>query len=101
MATHACSLTWKIPWTEEPGELLSMRLQKSQTRLSTHTTKNWMFLNYIVLFQTIQIMYKLSHFLCGLIQLVFFVQSCFLRFIHIDIHISDLFTLTAININHL
>ena len=28
-------LTWKIPWTEEPGGLQSMRLQ-SQTQLNAH-----------------------------------------------------------------
>ena len=27
---------WEIPWTEEPGEVQSMGLQKSLTRLSTH-----------------------------------------------------------------
>ena len=25
MATHSSSLAWKIPWTEEPGRLQSMR----------------------------------------------------------------------------
>ena len=24
MATHPCILPWRIPWTEEPGELQSM-----------------------------------------------------------------------------
>ena len=24
MATHSSTLAWKIPWTEEPGELRSM-----------------------------------------------------------------------------
>ena len=33
-ATHASILAWEIPWTEEPGKLQSMWLQKSQTRLS-------------------------------------------------------------------
>jgi len=28
MATHSCILAWKIPWTEEPGRLQLMRLQK-------------------------------------------------------------------------
>ena len=28
MATHSSFLAWRIPWTEEPGELLSMELQK-------------------------------------------------------------------------
>ena len=27
MATHSSILAWKIPWTEEPGGLWSMRLQ--------------------------------------------------------------------------
>ena len=34
MATHSSILAWKIPWTEEPGGLQPMRLQKSQTWLS-------------------------------------------------------------------
>ena len=28
MATHSSSPAWKIPWTEEPGGLQSMGLQK-------------------------------------------------------------------------
>ena len=27
MATHSSILAWRIPWTEEPGGLLSMGLQ--------------------------------------------------------------------------
>ena len=27
MATHSSILAWKIPWTEMPGRLQSMRLQ--------------------------------------------------------------------------
>ena len=34
MATHSSTLDWEIPWTEEPGGLQSMGLQKSQTGLS-------------------------------------------------------------------
>ena len=34
MAKHSCILTWEIPWTEEPGRLQSMGLQKSWTLLS-------------------------------------------------------------------
>ena len=30
MATHTSILAWEIPWTEEPGGLQSMGLQKSQ-----------------------------------------------------------------------
>ena len=28
MATHSSTLTWEIPWTEEPGGLQSMGSQK-------------------------------------------------------------------------
>ena len=28
MATHSSILTWRIPWTEEPGGLQFMRLQR-------------------------------------------------------------------------
>ena len=33
MATHSSILAWRIPWTEEPGGLRSMRSQ-SQTQLN-------------------------------------------------------------------
>ena len=33
MATHSSILAWRIPWTEERGELHSM-VAKSRTRLS-------------------------------------------------------------------
>ena len=28
MATHSCILAWRIPWTEEPGGLESMGVQR-------------------------------------------------------------------------
>ena len=31
MATHSNTVAWKVPWTEQPGELLSMG--------SSHTTE--------------------------------------------------------------
>ena len=34
MAPHASILAWRIPWTEEPSRLPSMRFAKSGTRLS-------------------------------------------------------------------
>ena len=39
MATHSSILTWRIPWTEDPGGYIH-RVTKSRTqlkRLSTHT----------------------------------------------------------------
>ena len=29
MATHSSILAWRIPWTEEPGGLLSIRSQRT------------------------------------------------------------------------
>ena len=34
MVTHSSILAWEIPWTEKPGRLQSMVLQKSQTWLN-------------------------------------------------------------------
>ena len=35
MAIHSNILVWKILWTEEPGGLQSMKLQKVQRNLET------------------------------------------------------------------
>ena len=35
MATHSSVLAWRIPWTEEPGRLLSMGLQKVRHNSAT------------------------------------------------------------------
>ena len=40
MATHSSIIAWKIPWTEEPGELPFMKWQKAghtTKQLSAHT----------------------------------------------------------------
>ena len=34
MATHSSILAWEIPWTEQPGNLQSTGLQKSQIQHS-------------------------------------------------------------------
>ena len=35
MAIHSSILVWKIPWTEEPGRLQSMGLQRVRHDLAT------------------------------------------------------------------
>ena len=35
MATHSSILAWKIPWTEEPGQLQSMGWQRVRQDLAT------------------------------------------------------------------
>ena len=39
MATHSSILAWEIPWTEQPGGLLSMGLQESGT--TEQLTPSW------------------------------------------------------------
>ena len=45
MATHASTLAWKIPWSEEPGRLQSMGSQRVGqdwvTSLSLFTSMHW------------------------------------------------------------
>ena len=38
MATHCRILAWEIPWTEEPGRLQFVGLQKRRTRFGNETT---------------------------------------------------------------
>ena len=38
MATHSSVLTWRIPWTEEPGGLQSMESQRVRQDQATNTT---------------------------------------------------------------
>ena len=37
MAIHFSILTWRIPWTEEPGRLQPTGLQKVGVSIHTHT----------------------------------------------------------------
>ena len=41
MGTHSSILVWKVPWTEEPGELQPQRVAKSQTQLKWLSTHTW------------------------------------------------------------
>ena len=41
MATHSSNLAWKIPWTEEPGRLESMGLQRVRHDKATITHEYW------------------------------------------------------------
>ena len=37
MATHSSILSWKVPWTKEPGRLQSLGSKESHTAEHTHT----------------------------------------------------------------
>ena len=43
IATHSSILAWRIPWTEEPGRLQSMRLQSVGHNLMTNTFTEFVF----------------------------------------------------------
>ena len=50
MATHSSILAWRIPWTEEPGELQSMGSESDTTEqlsLSLHYIKYYFCLSEI------------------------------------------------------
>ena len=71
MATHSSTLAWKIPWTEEPGRLQSMELQRVghdwATSLSLRGRKWSKSLQGVLL--------GLYH--CLLALHTFFLQKCF------------------------
>ena len=53
MATHSSIPAWRIPWTEEPGELQSMGSQ-SQTQLSN---QNFSFSFFKEYFENVWLLY--------------------------------------------
>ena len=44
VATHSSIITWRIPWTEEPGGLQFMGLQRVRHDLETNTFTNQIWL---------------------------------------------------------
>ena len=63
IALHSSILAWRIPWTEEPGEL---RVVKSQTRLShshthTHLNKTNIKVNFQQLTQFLPVLFYLVY----------------------------------------
>ena len=55
-ATHSSILAWKIPWTEEPGELQSLESERLRCDRSdithTHFYTNGSFNNDVILIMT-------------------------------------------------
>ena len=41
MATHSSILAWRVPWTEEPGGLLSMGLHRVGHNACMYWRKKW------------------------------------------------------------
>ena len=66
--THSSIFAWRIPWTEEPGGLQSMGLQRSHTWLKRHSTCIYMlsithFIFYLFLVE-IKLVYYIICFSC-------------------------------------
>ena len=57
MATHSSVLAWRIPWTEEPGGLQSMGLQRVGTLLKRLGMHKCTSLNLRILYLTSSGMY--------------------------------------------
>ena len=73
MATHSSILTWKIPWTEEPGGLQSMRSRVGHNTATAHTPyPQWKYIStettdipyYTLSFFPYGDVYVLSRFSC-------------------------------------
>ena len=65
MATHSSIIAWEIPWTEEPGGLQSMGLQRVGHDLAIKTTvRNAFLTNISIVFD--------SFFLCVCVSFFFF-----------------------------
>ena len=47
MATHSVILAWEIPWTEEPGGLQSMGVQRVRLDQATEHTHTYITVNKI------------------------------------------------------
>ena len=62
MATHSIILAWRIPWTEEPGRLQSMGLQRmGQDWVTKHTqAATWLLHKSILINKTLKTIYKLA-----------------------------------------
>ena len=73
MANYFSILAWEIPWTEEPGRLESMGLQKSRKWLSDKTTKTIPFSNSILTEVTYEVLF--AAVACYLVCICKLVQS--------------------------
>ena len=64
MANHSRILVWKIPWTEDPGRLQSMELQRVRHNWATNTFTLW----HIILLGKHNLKKSLADGLCSRLQ---------------------------------
>ena len=48
MAAHSCILAWRIPWTEGPGWLQSMGLQRVGRDLTTKQQQQYLLYDAVI-----------------------------------------------------
>ena len=63
-ATYSSILAWKIPWTEEPGGLLSMGLQRFGHDLATMHAHTFLLLFHLEMTLQIFVFFSFSFCLC-------------------------------------
>ena len=73
MATHSSILAWRIPWTEEPGRLLSMgsKRVRHNTVTDTFTFIDLMYLLWRGVYTNTLPIFKLDCSICILIHMLF------------------------------
>jgi len=81
MATHSSILAWRIPWTEEPGKLQSIRSQRVGHKWATNTPlkkKTWIALCLLMLTCNIYNIHKCMRFIIYIssVQFSSVTQSC-------------------------
>ena len=58
MATHSSTLAWKIPWTEEPGRLLSLGGKELDTTERLHFLSFTLRFQYLILLKAMNLSRK-------------------------------------------
>ena len=76
MATHFSILAWRIPWTEEPGGLQSMGLQRVQHDWATTKITQLLFFFYLILKQISNILSFPACVLLILFTVCFILLEC-------------------------
>ena len=81
VATHSSIVAWRIPWTEEPGRLQSMGLQRVKPDWATHThtrnikTKNYYLRDCFYFVILIYVLFKSMNLICMSFSILFFLLS--------------------------
>ena len=72
MAIHSSTIAWKIPWTEEPGRLQSMELQRVRHDWATSLSLSHLYLDEHIYISDIFNIYKLNQTICYIVSILFY-----------------------------